>query len=56
MRTTTLSVLVIHLFVKQNSWFPTKIRTPPHATLRERDYRGDPGVDGKIILKCIFKK
>jgi hypothetical protein len=24
--------------------------------LRERDHRGDPGVDGRIILKRIFKK
>jgi hypothetical protein len=24
--------------------------------LRERDHLGGPGVDGRIILKCIFKK
>jgi hypothetical protein len=24
--------------------------------LRERDHSQDPGVDGRIILKCIFKK
>jgi hypothetical protein len=24
--------------------------------LRERDHVGDPGVDGRIILKCIFRR
>ena len=24
--------------------------------LRERDYLGDPGVDGRIILRCTFRK
>jgi hypothetical protein len=24
--------------------------------LRERDHFGDPGVDGMIILRCIFRK
>ena len=24
--------------------------------LRERDHLGDPGVDGRIILRCIFRK
>jgi len=26
------------------------------GNLRERDYLGAPGVDGRIILKCIFRK
>jgi hypothetical protein len=26
------------------------------GNLRERDHWGDPGVDGKIILRWIFKK
>jgi hypothetical protein len=26
------------------------------GNLRERDHRGDPGIDGKIILKLIFRK
>jgi len=24
--------------------------------LRERDHLGDPSVDGRIILRCIFRK
>jgi hypothetical protein len=24
--------------------------------LREGDHLGDPGVEGSIVLKCIFKK
>jgi hypothetical protein len=26
------------------------------GNLREGDHLGDPGIDGRIILKCIFKK
>ena len=26
------------------------------GNLRERDHWGDPGVDGRIILRCIFRK
>jgi hypothetical protein len=26
------------------------------GNLRERDHLGDPGVDGRIILRWIFKK
>ena len=25
-------------------------------TLRERDHMEDPGIDGRIILRCIFRK
>jgi hypothetical protein len=25
------------------------------GNLRERDHWGDPGVDGRIILKCFFR-
>jgi hypothetical protein len=24
--------------------------------MRERDHWGDPGVDGSLILRCIFRK
>jgi hypothetical protein len=26
------------------------------GSLRERNYCGDPGVDGRIILRCTFRK
>jgi len=26
------------------------------GNLRERDHLGDPGIDGRIILRCIFNK
>jgi hypothetical protein len=26
------------------------------GNLRERDHLGDPGVDARIILRCIFRK
>jgi len=26
------------------------------GNLRERDHLGNPGIDGRIILKCFFKK
>jgi len=26
------------------------------GNLRERDHLGDPGVDGRIISRCIFRK
>jgi len=27
-----------------------------YGNLRERNHLGDPGVDGRIILRCIFRK
>jgi len=24
--------------------------------LRERDHWGDPGVDGRVIFRCVFRK
>jgi len=26
------------------------------GNMKERDLLGDPGVDGRIILRCIFRK
>jgi hypothetical protein len=26
------------------------------GNLKEKDHWGDPGVDGRIMLRCIFKK
>jgi len=26
------------------------------GNLNERDHLGDPGIDGRIILSCIFRK
>jgi hypothetical protein len=26
------------------------------GNVAERDHLGDPGIDGRIMLKCIFKK
>ena len=26
------------------------------GNLKERDHLGDPGIDGRIILRCIFRK
>ena len=26
------------------------------GNLREREHLGDPGIHGRIILRCIFKK
>jgi len=26
------------------------------CNLRERDHLDDPGIDGRIILRCIFRK
>jgi len=38
--------LYIHIYMYVVWW----------GNLRERDYLGDPGVDGRIILRCIFRK
>jgi hypothetical protein len=26
------------------------------GNLRDRDHLGDPGIDGRIILRCFFRK
>jgi len=37
-----------------NSFFIASV--PSQRNLRERDHLGDPGVDGRIILRWIFGK
>jgi hypothetical protein len=29
---------------------------PWGGNLREKDHKEDPGIDGRIILRCIFRK
>jgi hypothetical protein len=48
---------------KPRTWTDTLVRRREEActgfwwgNLRERDHWRDPGVDGKIILRWIFKK
>ena len=46
----TIKILEVKLFYFQNLRFETC------WNLRERDHWGDPGADGRIILRWIFRK
>jgi hypothetical protein len=38
-------------------WWKREVHTGVWlGDLREDDHLGDPGIDGRIMLKCIFKK
>jgi hypothetical protein len=47
---------VILLLISAEVLLLVVINVPSWGSLRERDHWGDPDVDGKIILRGIFRK